>query len=530
MKELQWGLMAVVFAGFGCGNGDDASVPAPGDEEQAVTPVQPRPSALAELVTALGGQERLDSLTTLRIEGSGVRFIPNEGVTPEDEAIQANSFERAVSIDIEADALRVDTDRDIEFLFPGSQTYSDVVQGNLGASTQTFFGAPLGALGSDKVASIRQQELLLAPAVMAQSLTAAAVTAESDVELEGVTHHRLVATGGPAPVTFFINADSGELTKLQTLELDFYRRDVTLEIFYEDWATTNELPFPHSLRVVRDGHTLFTEEISTVIVNPEFGATTFDFPDGATPVFDEALFQRGLLSHQWYYLLDSIGLPFSGIDLAITPTEVGSRSVLQLVGASHHSFVVEQADGLVLVDAPLHDDRGGEIVEFLAEFYPGAEIKDVVVSHFHEDHTSGIREVLGRTGANLVVHASTEAFWRELLAQPSTLKPDALAQNPREVTITTVPEGGELEIPDAVNPVTLYHLATDHAADMLLTYQPTSNSVFVVDIYSPGNAAQIGAADLGAAITEHAIPTEGLRIVGGHGGIDDYAALAAQLP
>jgi hypothetical protein len=93
-----------------------------------------------------------------------------------------------------------------------------------------------------------------------------------------------------------------------------------------------------------------------------------------------------------------------------------------------------------------------------------------------------------------------------------------------------VPEGGQLELEDAVNPVVLYHLATDHAADMLLTHQPTSNSVFVVDIYSPGNAAQLGAADLDAALTAHGIPTEGLTIVGGHGGTGDYAELQAQLP
>jgi hypothetical protein len=128
------------------------------------------------------------------------------------------------------------------------------------------------------------------------------------------------------------------------------------------------------------------------------------------------------------------------------------------------------------------------------------------------------------------VHASTEAFWREILAAPSTPKPDALASNPREVNIATVPEAGELEIGDAENPVVLYHLATDHAADMLLTYQPTSNSVFVVDIYSPGNPTQLAADDLDAALAEHAIPTEGLTIVGGHGGTSDYAALQAQLP
>jgi glyoxylase-like metal-dependent hydrolase (beta-lactamase superfamily II) len=529
MRKLQWGLTAVVFAAFGCGDEDNASQTAD-NENQEVVMVQPRPSALDALVVALGGEERLDSLTGLRIAGSGVRYIPNEGVRPDDEPIQANSFERIVSFDVEADALRVDTSRDIEFLFPASQMYSDIVRGNLGASTQLFFGAPLGALGSDKVASIRRQELLLTPALMARGLTAAAVTSQTDVELDGVRHTRVVASGGPAPVTFFINADTGELTKLETLELDFYRRDVALEVFYGDWATTDDLPFPRSVRVARAGHTLFSQEISAVTVNPDFEPATFDFPAGVTPSFDAELFERGELSHQWYYLLDSIGLPFTGIDVQIMPTEVGSRSVLQLVGASHHSFVVEQEAGLVLVDAPLHDDRGGALVEFLNTFYPGVPIKDVVVSHFHEDHVAGIREVLGRTGANLAVHASTQAFWREILAAPSTLKPDALAENPREVNIVTVPEGGELEIADAVNPVMLYHLATDHAADMLLTYQPTSNSVFVVDIYSPGNEGQLGADDLDAALTEHAIPTEGLTIVGGHGGIGDYAALQAQLP
>ncbi|HTV18074.1 MAG TPA: MBL fold metallo-hydrolase [Polyangiaceae bacterium] len=529
MRKLQWGLPALVFATFGCGNGDDLDETAGGEQDQEVVMVQPRASALDTLVAALGGDERLGSLSGLRITGSGVRFIPNEGVRPDDAPIQANSFERAVALDFAADSLRVDTSRDIEFLFPGSQMYSDIVRGNLGASTQLFFGTPLGALGSDKVASIRRQELLLTPALMVRGLAAGDVRAEADVEMDGVTYQRVVASGGPAPVTFFINADSGELAKLETLELDFYRRDVSLEVFFDNWSTTDDLPFPRSLRVARAGQTLFTEEVSAVEVNPTFEATAFDFPADVSPSFDAELYERGELSHQWYYLLDSIGLPFNGIDRSIAPTEIGP-GVLQLVGASHHSFVVEQETGLVLVDAPLHDDRGGALVDFLAERYPDNEIKDVIVSHFHEDHVSGIREVLGRTQARLVVQASSEAFWREILAAPSTLKPDALAQNPREVTIVTVPDGGELEIPDSINPVTLYHLATDHAADMLLTYQPTSNSVFVVDIYSPGNATQLGAGDLDAAIIEHAIPTENLTIVGGHGATSDYAALQAQLP
>ena len=82
---------------------------------------------------------------------------------------------------------------------------------------------------------------------------------------------------------------------------------------------------------------------------------------------------------------------------------------------------------------------------------------------------------------------------------------------------------------DATLPVSIYHLATEHAVDMLLTHEPESNTVFVVDIYSPGFLYP-APADLDASITEHAIPTADLKIVGGHGGeIHDYAALQSNL-
>ena len=530
MRNIGRGTAWLLVLAFGCGDdGDGGSAPG-SDEQSEVTQVQPRESATDKLVAALGGQENLDALMALRTEGSGVRYLPNEGVTPDDAPIQAHTFERVVSVDLGSDALRVDTSRDIEFLFPGSEMYSTTVQGNLGASTQPFFGAPLGALGSDKVASVRRQELLITPHLIWRDASSKTVTEESSVQLDGVEHQRLVVTGGPAPLTLFVNAETGDLSKVETLEHDFYLRDVLLEIYFEDWQPADTLRFPRSRRVVRAGQTLFTEEISAVTVNPTFDADTFAFPEGVVPEFDAALYARGELSHQWYYLLDSIGLPLSGVDLSITPMEVGSPRVTQLAGGSHHSFVVQQEAGLVLVDAPLYEDRGGALVEFLEERYPGVPVQAVVVSHFHEDHTAGIREVLGRTQADLIVHESTESFWRDLLAAPSTLRPDALSESMREVTIRTVPEAGELELADATNPVTLYHLATSHAADMLLTHETAANAVFVVDIYSPGNGAQIGAADLQGAIDAYGIPTDDLTIVGGHGGIGTYAELEAQLP
>lgn len=513
MQNFGRGCAGLVLSLFAIGCSDDEG----GSSSSA--------AALDKLTAALGGQTQIDALTGLEIEGSGTRRLPHEGQSPDDEAVLANTFQRTVSIDFEADALRIETTRDIEFLFQNNESYTHVVRENLGASTQLAFGAPLGALGSDKVASIRRQETLLTPHLLLRQIDRSALMSQSDVSLQGVAHHRLVSSNGPAPLTFYVNAQTGELSKLETMELDFYRRDVMLEVFFEDYEPAGDISFPRSMRVVRDGYTVLTQDVSEVSVNPTFDADTFEFPDGVMPSFDQDLFERGVLSHQWYYLLDSIGLPFQGIDDTVNATDV-APGVLQLTGNSHHSFLVEQAEGLVLVDAPLYDDRGRALAEFIADRFPSKPITHVVASHFHEDHVAGIREVLGATQAALVVHESSEAFWSEVLEAPSTLRPDALARAQRDVTILTVADGGSLELEDATRPVMIHHLETGHAADMLLTHEPLSNSVFVVDIYSPGNDQQFGAAELAAALEAYDVPSAELKIVGGHGNaIDDYETL-----
>lgn len=495
-------------------------------------PAAPGSDAFARLQAGLGGPAALAALETLRIVTSGARNIPNEGTRPADPPIEANTFTRTVSIDLVADALRVDTERNVAFLFPGMSSYSDVVRGNLGASTQPFFGAPLGALSSDKVAAIRRQETLLTPHLLLKGLTADSFTRQPNVMLDGVEHYRLVLQDEPAPLTFFIDAQTGTLSKLETTELDYFLRDSPVEIFFEGWAAAGDIVFPRQLRLARGGNTLFEADVTEVAANAALAPELFEFPGGAMPSFDAQLFERGELTHQWYYLLDSIGLPFSGIDTSITPFELGAGTeVVQLRGGSHHSFLVEQQSGIVLVDAPFHEDRGKALSEHIAQAYPGKPISHVVASHFHEDHAAGIREVLGSNPtAQLVVHESVRETWRAILAAPSTLRPDALARSPREVSILTVPDDAQLTLADPEHPLALYPLQSSHAEDLLLVHEPATNSVFVVDIYSPG-LAYPAAADFAASLVEHAIPTANLQVVGGHGGeIHDYAQVQAQLP
>lgn len=529
-------ILGLGLLAMGCGSDDSSENSDPNamgegaEEQEEQEQEQQGVASLAELppvqklIAGLGGQA-LSELQGLRVASSGQRYLPHEGFRPEDDPLLAHEFQRSVSFDLENGFVRVDVEREIQFLLPGEQSYADIIRGNVGVSTQPFFGNPLGDLSSDRVAAIQVQEMLLNPHVLLRRFGSDNISEDGEAELGGVAHHRLVVESA-RPILLFVDTVTGQLSRLETMEHDFYRRDVAVVVDYTGWQSTDAgISYPTSVTLSRNGEVLFESEVSGFEANPEFDPATFEFPPASAPQFDPALFERGALSHQWYFLLDSIGLPFSGIDTLVTAAEI-APGVHQLQGASHHSFLVEQAEGLVLVDAPLYEDRSGALIDFVDGEFPGKPIAFVVASHFHEDHVAGIREVLGSTEATLVVHEGSADFWRELLAAPSTISPDALERSPREVEILTVPDDESLTLEDAEHPVELYDMNSQHADDLLLTRDATSNTVFVVDIYSPGNGDPFEPETVNTTLVDNDIPAEDLKIVGGHGTeVHDYATL-----
>jgi glyoxylase-like metal-dependent hydrolase (beta-lactamase superfamily II) len=522
-------LIAAVSIGTvlpGCGSDDKDNNAETAQGDLAALPGR------VELVRALGGEDFVANLSGARFSQSGSRYLPHEGVRPSDDPVLANTFTRTVAVDVANDFMRLETNREVRFLFPAMESFTEIVRGNLGTSTQAIFGNVLRVLPSDKLAAIRMHEMLLSPHLLFKFFDQTGFTSSS-VTVDGAPFFQLTVKDSQPPINLFVNATTGELTRLETLQHDFYRRDVTLQVYYSGWqSTASGVSYPTNVRLIRDSQFLLDLNVSNFEPNPTFAAGTFDFPADSSPEYDPALYARGSMSPEWYYLLDSIGLPFSGIDTAIVPVAVPmGAGVWQLQGGTHHSFVVEQADGLVLVDAPLYQDRGKALFDYLAQTFPGKAVRYVVASHFHEDHVSGIREVLGSSQASLVVQAASRDFWQSVLTAPSTLMPDALARAPRTVEILTVPDGASRRLDDAQHPVTLYHMATQHAADMLLTHEGSTNTAFVVDIYSPGNMNQIDAVALNNAIVANSVPTANLKIVGGHGtAIDSYATLQTFLP
>ena len=160
----------------------------------------------------------------------------------------------------------------------------------------------------------------------------------------------------------------------------------------------------------------------------------------------------------------------------------------------------------------------------------------VVNSHFHVDHTGGLRTYVA-LGAQVVTAEKSAGFIKKLLLAPHTVFPDLLQESPRNASFTLVPTGGRYVCGDPENPMVVHHVTSDHAADMLVAYLPAAKLLFNVDMWAPGQIPsdqplpagfyRTGALQLLGAIRLLDLDVE--TLAGGHGGVGPLGALIPTL-
>ena len=191
-------------------------------------------------------------------------------------------------------------------------------------------------------------------------------------------------------------------------------------------------------------------------------------------------------------------------------------------------MIVEQQDGIVVVEAALSDYRAEALLGYITETYPGKPIRYATVGHHHADHAGGLRPFVA-VGARPVVHADAVGYFERVFANRSSrLLRDRLDRSDAEADILAVPETGTLTLPDPVRPVILLAEPTTHATTTVLTYVPAEGVLFVNgDTYTPGGAPGPGAQSLDQTIRANNLTVN--WIVGGHGGVISYADFQAAI-
>jgi len=177
----------------------------------------------------------------------------------------------------------------------------------------------------------------------------------------------------------------------------------------------------------------------------------------------------------------------------IEPVRVLSQALgdgLWLIGGgSHNSVAVEFSDHVVVIEAPLNEERSLAVIGEVNRLVPNKPIRFIVNTHHHWDHLGGIR-AYSHEGATVMTHESNHPYYQEVLhAGPWTLEPDRYSLYPPEEWS----EGDIFELvgekyvhADDTRTVEL-HLVQGlaHAAGMLIVYIPREKIVVQADLYDP---------------------------------------------
>jgi glyoxylase-like metal-dependent hydrolase (beta-lactamase superfamily II) len=95
-------------------------------------------------------------------------------------------------------------------------------------------------------------------------------------------------------------------------------------------------------------------------------------------------------------------------------------------------MVIEQDNGVVVVEPGMNDLKGEEIIKWIKTNIPNKPLTHLVVTHHHNDHGAGIRPYIAE-GTALVVHETAEEFYRAQINRPkSSVVVDALDRTIRD--------------------------------------------------------------------------------------------------
>ena len=492
--------------------------------------LDPDLTTLEKTLSGLGGRDALMSFAQLRIASTGSRLLDGEGHRPDEEASEVSTFSVQIRQDLTQDHLRIDWNRTLGFVGGAPLSYVEIVRGNLGIvdGMDNIIGIDIVEMTSARWAAVRRQHRLLNPHLIIRDVLQDRLSAEpAPPQLHGGRLHEVLRVqDAVAPIDLLVDPVNGQIGKLVTKENHHLKRDVSLEVHYGDWTVVGAISFPMQAALTVGGATLHLEVRTEVEVNPTLDGSIFEFPQGTMPVFDQFLADFGERSHQFHQAFSSIGIPVDLPQVQVVNPTMLAPGVYLLGGISHHSMAIEQENGVVIVEAPLYPEWSEGVLTWAATQFPNKPITHVVATHHHQDHAAGLRTFVG-VGAQVVVSAVSAPFFRRLFLTRSSVVPDRLEENFVPANLAIVPVDGSISLPDPINPISVLHIPTIHAADMLVVHASASNHLFNSDLYNPGNGGQAlfppTAAEL-LMFVDSVIGTQP-TLVGGHGWFAPYSEL-----
>ena len=302
-------------------------------------------------------------------------------------------------------------------------------------------------------------------------------------------------------IALYFDPQTRLLTKYETLADNPVLGDTVTEIAFSDYRDVSGAKLPFRLVVRTAGEITQDLKYSEIKANASLSEDLFEPPQGLEP-----------------------GSPVAGATtVAITKL---AEDVYFAEGSSHHSLFVVFQDHILVVEAPQSDDRSQAVIAKIKETAPGKPITYLIPTHYHFDHSGGIRGYIAE-GATIVTTPGNKGFIEKIAATPHGIRPDALSAKPRKPVIETFIK--KKVFTDGTRTVEIHDVGPNpHVEEAVVAYLPKEKILFVADLFSI--PAQGPVPEAGAATREFAAKVKSLglqvdRIVPGHGKVGNMEDL-----
>ncbi len=439
--------------------------------------------ALDDAAAAMGGWDALREVRMQHVVSEGSDWDPIQALHPGDSR-HVSDFSLTRTTDYEEEAIRLQYGVDFSYPRERSVSYTEVIADDAGMREQADLGGEVTqSRMHGSVYATRLRNLRRAPVRVL-------LTAGDAQGLDRLPDEEEEESGNRRSVQVLRYQDAGQTVELRMdaathlpasvtyLEDDVTFGDARNAFVWTDWRDVSGVMLPFRQDKTLNGRLIRQETIREIQNNPAVDSAAFAIPQR---VRQEPEPGERVIS-QWPLRRLSMGvsyLYFGGPQDA-TLEEV-APGVWLAKGPGHQSLVVEMADYVMTFEAPLFEERSLEVIAAVKEKFPDKPIRYTMMTHYHEDHSGGIR-AFAAEGATIIAHANIIPFVEEVLKVPKTINPDSLARMAAQPEIALDGVDGMKEYSDGSRVLQVFALANPHVRDMLVLHMPQERITFSGDL------------------------------------------------
>jgi len=408
---------------------------------------------------AMGGEEKIRNLAGLHVEASVVRNELEESERPEGPFILEND-----QVEEWRDLAHGSWKSTTKIHGPFQPEFVTTVVVSEGAASRTFDGQPVPASGEQLQQAA--EVLALSPErVLISALNTSGLQRLPDRTLQGVPHHAVQFPWSGSPVRIFLNSETHLPTAVEwetAYPFGIFWSiwgDVTTRVYYSLWWLQNGIHYPMQADVFRNGMSDQTVTIEKIDFNPALSSDTFTI----SPEVRAAFLPRAS---------KTIDDRTPGKNLS----ELAPGIVF--IPGPWNSTLVQQDDGLVVIEAPMSSGYSAKVLEIAQSRFPGIPVKAVITTSDSWPHIGGLREYVAR-GIPVYVLDRTVPLIERFLRGQRTKYPDTLAKSPHTADLR--PVSGKTAIGSGTNRLEIYPFHGETSERQMMVYFPEQKLLYGSD-------------------------------------------------